>query len=296
MKIRIFFTLIVLAILVGCEKDITLEPLQQEPKLVVDAEIENGRPPFVVISNSFNFFSTIDTALLFNSFVKNAVVNIFDGNKKYSLRYFELRAVSGSRVGFYSNDPADPAGVLLGAEGKTYRLTIETGGKLYNSSTTIPAITKKVDSLWWKPVPNRPANDSFRVLMARITDPPGMGNYIRYFTKVNSEDFYPGFNSVYDDDVIDGKTYNTDVDKGVDKNRILERDNFGFFKKGDTITVKMANIDKASFDFWRTWEFTFQSIGNPFSAPGVVTGNVSNGALGAFCGYGAQYTRIIIPK
>ncbi|TAH06810.1 MAG: DUF4249 domain-containing protein [Sphingobacteriia bacterium] len=295
-KKRILFTLMGLVILLGCEKDITFEPLQQEPKLVVDAEIENGRPPIVVLSNSLNYFSTIDTAALFNSFVKNAVVNIFDGTKKHTLRYFEFRSSNGIRYAFYTNDPADPSGVLLGAEGKTYRLTIETGGKLYNSTTTIPNITKKVDSLWWKPVPNRPVNDSFRVLMARITDPPGLGNYIRYFTKVNSEDFLPGFNSVYDDVVIDGKTYNTDVDKGVDKNRILERENFGFFKSGDTVTVRLSNIDKASFDFWRTWEFTFQSIGNPFSAPGVVTGNINNGALGAFCGYGSQYRRIIIPK
>lgn len=288
--------LIGLAFLLGCEKNISIEPIQQEPILVVDAEIENGRPPIVVLSNSLNFFSTIDTATLFNSYVKNAVVNIFDGTKKHTLRFFEFRASNGTRFAFYTNDPSDPAGMLLGEEGKTYQLTIENGSRLYNSSTSIPNITKKIDSLWWKRVPNRPASDSFRILMARISDPAGLGNYIRYFTKVNKEEFFPGFNSVFDDDVIDGKTYNTDVDRGVDKNRVLERENAGFFKKGDTVTVKMSNIDIASFNFWRTWEFTFQSIGNPFSAPGVVTGNISNGALGAFCGYGSQYRSIIIPK
>jgi hypothetical protein len=53
------------------------------------------------------------------------------------------------------------------------------------------------------------------VLMARVTDPPGYGNYIRYFTKTNRDDFYPGSNSVYDDQIIDGKTYDVQIDQGV---------------------------------------------------------------------------------
>jgi hypothetical protein len=42
-------------------------------------------------------------------------------------------------------------------------------------------------------------------------------------------------------------------------------------------------------------EFAYQSIGNPFASPNKVLGNVSNGALGAFCGYAAFYKTIIIP-
>ena len=73
-------------------------------------------------------------------------------------------------------------------------------------------------------------------------------------------------------------------------------DDFGFFHRGDTATFKFCDIDKATYDFWRTWEFAFQSNGNPFSSPIKVIGNVSNDALGAFCGYAAQYSTIIIPK
>jgi len=42
--------------------------------------------------------------------------------------------------------------------------------------------------------------------------------------------------------------------------------------------------------------FNLQSVGNPFSSPGKVIGNISNNALGAFCGYAAQYRTLIIPK
>jgi hypothetical protein len=274
----------------ACEKDIQIEPVQNQAKMVVDAEIENGQAPIVVLSTSLNYFSTIDTATLFASFIKDAKVQINNGTKTVTLQVNELRFPQGGRYVFYTTPINDP---MLGETGKTYQLSIEHNGQQYQSTTTIPIITKTIDSLWSKRVANRPTTDSFRVLMARIIDPPGLGNYIRYFTKVNNQPFFPGFNSAFDDAIIDGKTYNIDIDKGVDKNQPFERENYGFFKLGDTVTVKLANIDKASYTFWRTWEFAFQSIGNPFSSPGVVKGNITNGALGAFCGYGSQYKTYI---
>jgi hypothetical protein len=43
-------------------------------------------------------------------------------------------------------------------------------------------------------------------------------------------------------------------------------------------------------------EYNYQSIGNPFSSPTKVLGNISNGALGYFGGYAAQYVYLIITK
>jgi hypothetical protein len=60
--------------------------------------------------------------------------------------------------------------------------------------------------------------------------------------------------------------------------------------------VKFANIDKATFDFWRTMEYNYQSIGSPFSSPTEVLGNVSNGALGYFGGYAVQYISLKVPE
>ncbi len=277
-------------VLLSCEKDIKIEPSNNQPKLVVDAEIENGRPPLVVLSTSLSYFSTIDTATLFASYVKDATVQLSNGTSTINLVRNEIKTQGGARLVFYTSPLNN---MMLGETGKTYQLTIKHNGQEYKSTTTIPNVTKTIDSLWSDKVPNRPTNDSFRVLKGSIFDPPGLGNYIRYFTRVNSQPFFPGFNSVFDDDIIDGKKYNITIDRGVNRNLPFERENYGFFKLGDTITVKLTNIDKASFEFWRTWEFAFQSIGNPFSSPGVVKGNISNGALGAFCGYGSQYKTYI---
>ena len=56
------------------------------------------------------------------------------------------------------------------------------------------------------------------------------------------------------------------------------------------------NITKSTFDFWNTFEFSYQSVGNPFSSPTKVLSNITNGALGYFGGYAAQFKTIIIPK
>jgi hypothetical protein len=42
-------------------------------------------------------------------------------------------------------------------------------------------------------------------------------------------------------------------------------------------------------------EYSYSSIGNPFSSPTKVLGNI-NGALGYFGGYAAQYETIIVPQ
>jgi len=282
--------------LISCEKDIKITPIMQAAKVVVDAQIEYNQPPIVVLSASLNYFSVLDSTDLVNSIIKNAKVMLNDGTKSIQLKYYDMNIAKGYQLGFYSNDWSNPSDNIKGEFGKTYQLTVELNGNMYKSETTIPNLTKTIDSIWYRPVPNRPANDSFVILSAKIIDPPGLGNYIRFFTKVNSKDFYPGYNSVFDDNIVDGKTYNIDLPKGVNKNELLERENLGFFKKGDTITVKFCNINKSTYEFWRTWEYTYQSVGNPFASPGVVIGNISNGGLGAFCGYAVQYKNIIIPK
>lgn len=285
---------LLLLLLTGCERDIAIVPNATAARLVVDAEIENNRPPFILLSRSLNFFSSIDSTELVNSFVHNAVVTIQEGNTVYPMKEFEVRGNNGNRIFYYSNDPLSPQ-QLTGQLGKKYQLTVTVDGQTYRSETEIPLLTKVMDSLWWKKAPNN-EDSSKVVLMGRVADPPGLGNYIRYFTSVSNAAFLPGNNSVFDDNIIDGKTYEIQIDKGVNRNETIDFEEYGFFKRGDTATVKLCNINKTSYDFWRTWEFNFQSVGNPFSAPGKVIGNVSNGALGAFCGYAAQYRSLIIPK
>jgi len=278
-------------ILFSCEKNINFNLNNADDVVVVDAQIENGQAPTVVLTKSFDYFSAIDPVILANSFVHNAIVTISNGTLTHRLREYPLNLGSGYTAYYYTLDSVNLSTAFVGEFNKTYTLNIKAEGKEYNATTKIPLLVKYPDSLWFKQAPLNPDTNK-RVLMTRATDPPGLGNYIRYFTKKNRGNFLPGETSVFDDAVIDGTTYELQVDPGVDRNNRISADS-NFFRKGDTVTVKLCNIDKATFTFWNTWEFAQQSIGNPFAQPNKVIGNISNGALGAFCGYAAWFKTLI---
>jgi hypothetical protein len=85
------------------------------------------------------------------------------------------------------------------------------------------------------------------------------------------------------------------VEPGLDRNNRVPLEDRSF-QRGDTISIRLSNIDKATFDFWRTMEYSYVSIGNPFSTPVTVQSNIRGGALGYFGGYASQYRTLIIPK
>ena len=280
--------------LISCEKNINFKLNNAPDVLVVDASIENGMPPIVILTKSFSFFSTINPALLSNSFVHGATVIMGNGTLTHQLKEYTYHLPAGIDVYAYGVDSNKLSTAFVGNFSSNYNLTITSNGKTYTATTTIPPLAKKVDSLFWKPAPF--ATDTTNIiLMVKTTDPAGLGNYVRYFTKRNRKPFLPGERSVFDDQVIDGTTYKIQVTPGIDRNNPVNIDS-NYFKRGDTLTVKLCNIDKTTYTFWSTWEFAFQSIGNPFAQPNKVIGNISNGALGDFYGYAADYKTLITPK
>ncbi len=279
----------------SCEKNITIKLDPTSTELVVDASIENGKYPLVVLSKSLAYFSQLSPAALSDSYIHGAFVSMNNGTITAQLKEDSAKDDSTGLVAYYYTfDPTYSGPKFRGALNTSYNLEIQVGNETYTASTTIPTIAKYIDSLWWTNAPS--ATDSDHVnLKARVVDPPGYGNYTRYYTSVNDGPYYPGLTSVFDDQITDGTTYTVTVDKGVNRNFPINFDDFGFFNKGDSVVVKLADIDKATYDFWRTMEYNYQSVGNPFSTPTVVISNISNGALGYFGGYAAQYKGLLIP-
>ena len=292
--IKFLGSLLLIVLLTGCEKNINFDLKEAPNVLVVDGGIENGQPPVVVLTTSLNYFSSINPNLLESMYVHHANITISNGSKTHLLKEYAVSRNFGFSTYYYSIDSSVLVTAFLGELNTTYTMKIDVDGKIYNATTTIPALSKKADSLWWKKAPFQ-EDTSNVVIMVKATDPPGLGNYVRYFTKKNSEQFLPGENSVFDDQFVDGTTYELQVDPGVDRSKNISADS-NYFKRGDTVTLKLSNIDKASYKFWNTWEFAYQSIGNPFAQPNKVLGNIDNGALGAFYGYGSSFKTIIIPK
>lgn len=293
MPFRIVYILIAF-LLVSCERDIEFTLLETEPKLVVEANIENGQPPLVILSKSLPFFDTLRPSQLATSFITDATVSVTHNGIIYPLKGYST-IVAGQSLGFhYTVDSSQPSLFLRGALQQRYALTIRWQGRTYQAQTTIPELTRRIDSIFWRPAP--PDNPPGKVaLYVRATDRPGFGDYIRYYTRQNNGPFLSGLNSVYDDQVIDGTSYEVQVERGIIRDGQPE-EGYNFFNRGDTVTLKLCNIDKATYDFWRTVEFNYASIGNPFSSPTKVLSNVSGNALGYFGGYAAQFRTVIIPR
>jgi hypothetical protein len=202
--------------------------------------------------------------------------------------------VAGFQFFYYSVDTINSVPALVGQLQTTYDLRIVAAGQQYTAMTTIPSLADKMDSLWWVPTPFATDTSDVNVIV-QITDPPGLGNYTRYFTKTDSGRFLPGAQSVNGDELIDGTTFNVIVPPGIDRNNPVKA-NKNYFHRGNTVTFKLSNIDRNTYEFWLTMEFAYQSIGNPFASPNTVLGNISNGALGAFCGYASAFKTIHIPR
>lgn len=298
MQVKYLLCFFIATAFFSCERTVDLKVNNQPSKLVVDASIENNQAPIVVLSNSLNYFSEITPQELSGSFVHNAKITISDSGKTVQLTEYNYTDSSGFHFYYYSVDFTQPSAILYGKLNTTYHLNIQLpDSSVYTSTTTIPPLRKTCDSLWWITAPfNTDTNRC--VLYGLFKDPQGLGDYVRYFTSVNGAPYYPGYTSAFDDQVTDGTTYTFQIPRGYNKNDTakVSSDDFGFFHRGDTVVFKFCDIDKATFDFWRTWEFAYQSNGNPFSSPIKVIGNISNNALGAFCGYAAQYSSINIPK
>ena len=278
--------------LISCEKNIDFKLQESSPTLVVDAVIENDQAPRVVLTQSVSYYSEISLDVLEASFIHQAEVSVSNGEKTHRLKEIAVPIAFGYSTYYYGIDSNSLSTAFVGELNKLYTLTLNYNGKVFTATTKIPSIDVKPDSVFSKPVPFSEDTNN-RIVYIKATDPPGLGNYLRIFTKKNSEPFYTSSNSVFPDQVVDGTTYTFQLEPGFDRNSIPSKDE-QFFKKNDTLTLKICNIDKATYTFWNTWEFAFQAIGNPFSQPNKIIGNISNGGLGAFCGYGAWYRTLII--
>jgi hypothetical protein len=279
-----------LFLLSSCEKNIDFTLDASQPTLVVEAQIENEMAPTVVLTKSVDYFSQINSQIFESSFVHNADVYISNGILTHKLKEYAIPFFPGVNTYYYGIDSAQLSTAFLGALNTSYTLRVVAEGKEYLSTTKIPGLDWIPDSVYYKR-PNTDIDTMRRNMFVTATDPSGLGNFIRYFTKKNSGPYLPGRNSVFSDEIIEGTTYTTQVDPGMDRNNPDQKFSF---EVGDTVTLKFCNIDKATYTFWNTWEFSLQSIGNPFAQPNKVIGNISNGALGAFCGYASWFKTTIL--
>lgn len=299
-KIRLHFLIVsflagICISLLSCQKEVHLNLASSPPQLVVEGAIETNQPPYVFLTTSISFFAHIDLATLENSYVHNAVVTVSDGYTTIHLREYAIDTSGGNKVYVYSVDTANLSGIMLGQVGRYYTLTITYNGQTYRSTTKIPAV-KGLDTLWFDAPTFKDTKTPYNALelFANYTDPDTPGNYVRYFTRINSQPFYPS--QIFTDEVVNGKHVpDIGLTAGYVQSQDANGDSLNYFYPGDTVVLKWCEIDKGVYDFWNTFQFANNAIGNPFASPINIQSNISNGALGLWAGYGSIMYTLYVP-
>lgn len=308
--------------LTACEKEISVDIPVAEEQVVVDGQIEQGQPPFILLSSSQAPFEPIDVNSFASIFLNGADVRLSNGTETVTLDEIctsdlpeellddvsELTGIPPEVIatvdicGYTNLD-----GSMIGEEGRTYTLEIDYEDHSLRAQTKINQ-TLELDSLWFS-IPNADASDSLGFAYAILDDPDTLGNAYRWFARrVNT---YPAWSehagevkdpfyiaplgSAYDDEFFNGLSFEFAYFRGAVANSGKEDDlneERGFFKVGDTIAVRGAQIDQGVFRFLSAMEDQIGTGGSPFASPANLPSNVEGG-LGLFAGYAAVYDTII---
>lgn len=314
----LFLVSLSLFLFTACEKEIDLNIKSNPNEIIVEGHIENGLPPYVILTKSISLYDNININNLENYFVHGANIIVSNGIDSVQLVEYNssiLQTLPDSVVdavaaqfGIVVDSSGDFPDVsiytvpftapdFIGEIGKTYQLRIEANGQILTSSTTIPAPVF-FDSLWILPHPNPAFADSFFQVYGWLQDPPQLGNYYRYFTKVDNGPLLVSTQTVFDDNFFNGKKFQIFIPKGKPfgtNSSDINFDTDGYWDIADSVcTIKLCQIDKAHYDFWRTLEANRANIGNPFGSFVLVKSNIIGGK-GVWGGYGSitgSYVRV----
>lgn len=310
------------ALLVACEKKITVDLPTLPEQIVVEGSIEQGQPPIVMLTRSQGYFDPISIDAFSDLFVSGATVTVGNGTASVVLDEIcssnvpedllplvaEVTGLTPEQLAafdicIYSTFNTE----IWGEANRVYTLEVEFEEHRLRSSTKINTPIA-LDSVWFDIPGNDPNNDSLGFAYAILQDPDTLGNAYRWFAqRINR---YPSWSenagemkdpryiaplgSAIDDAFFNGLTFEFSFFRGELPNSQKEDDTnaeSGFFKVGDTIAVRATVIDRAALNYIRSFEDQAGSSGTPFATPANIQTNIEGG-LGGWIGYGAVYDTI----
>ena len=325
------YLLLISIILFSCQEEITLDLPKADDKLVIEGSIENGFPPYIIITKNGGYFDPIDSETFDNLFVNDieSVEIWYNDNDGVKLDSVILEQITffDSLPPIYTDidhvqaqftSPQDRLPYDFSKSGRTYYLEIKWNNQVISSSTTIPEVTP-LDCLWVEKSENSKEEYEYDI-RALYSDPADQDNFILLKSKriqhfeykdsleCQAKDRPDNSLKLIDagsDILINGESFETYFPRPNDNGfptgnynsyhtEICDDGDTLVFKE-DIVLIKYCQIDEPSLKFWRGLIRQVGTNGNPFSEPMNLVSNINNG-LGVFTGYGSAYYKVPIIK
>ena len=253
MKMQLKSLLIIPAILLllftSCQKIISIDTNNAAPQLVIEGNLTDIYGDQVVhISKTVPFNATNNYPA-----VSGATVVITDSIGVKT-------PFTEESPGYYHNND------FVGGYGKTYTLTVTTGGKVYTASSTMP-FPVPLDSV--SSTSSQFDKSNPYTIVVNYQDPPGIANQYKFDLYINSVPVQTIFTN--NDSFSDGRYVHEQLfQDGTD------------IVTGDTAKVDMECIDKNIYQYW--FSLSQLQINGPGGGitPSNPPSNFNNGALGYF--------------
>ena len=328
------YLLLISIILFSCQEEITLDLPKADDKLVIEGSIENGFPPYIIITKNGGYFDPINSETFDNLFVNDIEsveiwYNDNDGVKLDSVileqfTFFDSLPPIYTDINFLNNNVNFETGELtspydFSKPGRTYYLEIKWNNQVISSSTTIPEVTP-LDCLWVKKSENSKEEYEYDI-RALYSDPADQDNFILLKSKriqhfeykdsleCQAKDRPDNSLKLIDagsDILINGESFETYFPRPKDSGNPFPDGNYNAYHteiceedtlefKEDIVLIKYCQIDEPSLKFWRGLVRQVGTNGNPFAEPLNLVSNITNG-LGIFTGYGSAYYMVPIVK
>lgn len=270
-----------LFLLNACNPQPDEEIFEIKKQLVVDGWIEQNEYANVILTYNTSYFSNLDSASFRSLVATRAKVTLIADH--------DSEVLTQTKDTNYFPPYLYKSTEIKGKVGHTYNLLIEDEIGTVTATTQILAPVS-LDSVWFQTNNN---SDSLGVIKGVFSDNISSKDYYRTFTKIKSKNkrFYPTLVSNFEDKYFNGQSFKFSLELGPES--YLQPIKNIYFKKGDTITLKVTRIDSTAFSFWLSYFQEVFNSGNPFAASHNKMPTNINGGLGIWCGYGASNYRII---
>ena len=316
------YLLLISIIFFSCQEEITLDLPKADDKLVIEGSIENGFPPYIIITKNGGYFDPINSETFDNLFVndiESVEIWYYNEGEKVSKTLEQIIGLDSlppiyTDLSYFNNTD----NYEFSKEGRTYFLEINWNNQIISSSTRIPEVTP-LDCLWVEKSENNDKEFKYDI-RGLYSDPADQNNFILVKSKRIQHFEYKDSlecqvkdrpdNSLKlldagSDVLINGESFETYFPRPRESGNPFPNSSYNAYHtkicnlgdtlvfKEDIVLIKYCQIDESSLKFWRGLVRQVGTNGNPFAEPLNLVSNITNG-LGIFSGYGSAYYLIPI--